>query len=120
MQWNVEYTDTFETWWIEQTDALQNDIAAVVALLEERGPELPHPYSSSVNGSRHGHMRELRIQHAGSPYRILYAFDPQRSAILLLGGCKRGRDRWYEINVPLADTLYDEHLDTLKDEGLIP
>jgi len=64
-------------------------------------------------------MRELRIQHAGNPYRILYAFDPKRSAILLLGGNKRGNDRWYERYVPIADNLYDEHLRTLKQEGLI-
>jgi hypothetical protein len=64
-------------------------------------------------------MRELQIQHAGVPYRILYAFDPRRSAILLFGGSKVGDDRWYEIHVPIADRLYDEHLQTLREEGLI-
>jgi hypothetical protein len=67
----------------------------------------------------HGNMRELRIQHQGRPYRILYAFDPRRCAILLLGGGKTGDDRWYDQNVPIADRLYDEHLDTLHEEGLI-
>ena len=65
-------------------------------------------------------MRELRIQHTGNPYRVLYAFDPRRTAILLLGGNKSGNDRWYEEYVPIADKLYDEHLETLKREGLIP
>jgi len=65
-------------------------------------------------------MRELRIQHAGNPFRVLYAFDPRRTAILLLGGNKSGNDRWYEEYVPIADKLYDEHLETLKREGLIP
>jgi hypothetical protein len=55
-------------------------------------------------------MRELRIQHQGDPYRVLYAFDPRRFAILLTGGCKAGDDRWYETLVPIADDLYDEHL----------
>ena len=64
-------------------------------------------------------MRELRIQHAGDPYRILYAFDPRR-AILLLGANKSGNDRWYEEYVPIADKLYDEHIETLKREGLTP
>jgi hypothetical protein len=64
-------------------------------------------------------MRELRIQHAGRPYRVLYAFDPRRAAILLLGGDKTGQDRWYEMHVPIADALYDEYLETLKKEGLI-
>ena len=65
-------------------------------------------------------MREFRIQHAGDPYRVLYAFDPRRTAILLLGGNKSGNDRWYEENVPIADKLYDEHIETLKREGLTP
>lgn len=55
-------------------------------------------------------MRELRIQHRGAPYRVLYAFDPRRRAILLIGGFKMGDDRWYEKMVPIADDLYDEHL----------
>ena len=65
-------------------------------------------------------MRELRIQHAGDPYRVLYAFDPRRTAILLFGGNKSGNDRWYEEYVPIADKLYDEHIETLKREGLTP
>jgi hypothetical protein len=62
-------------------------------------------------------MRELRIQHQGEPYRVLYAFDPRRSAILLCGGSKAADKRWYTVNVPLADRLYDEHLDALRREG---
>jgi hypothetical protein len=64
-------------------------------------------------------MRELRVQHRGRPYRVLYAFDPRRVAILLIGGDKTGHDRWYEQFVPVADHLYDRHLETLKQEGLI-
>ncbi len=64
-------------------------------------------------------MRELRIQHQGDPYRVLYAFDPRRSAILLIGGNKAGKDRWYDEYVPIADKLYDDHLQSLADEGLI-
>jgi hypothetical protein len=64
-------------------------------------------------------MRELRVQHGGDPYRVLYAFDPRRCAILLIGGKKTGQDRWYESMVPLADRIYDENLDQLKREGLI-
>jgi hypothetical protein len=64
-------------------------------------------------------MRELRTQHQGRAIRTLYAFDPRRSAILLLGGDKSGNQRWYETHVPLADRLYDEHLEQLLREGLI-
>jgi len=116
--WEVEYTDEFEAWWASLTGDEQESVAAYVELLERRGPQLPHPYSSGVLGSRHGHMRELRTQHAGRPYRVLYAFDPRRVAILLIGGDKTGDDRWYEKFVPLADDLYDRHLAALKREGL--
>ena len=61
-------------------------------------------------------MRELRIQHKGKPYRVLYAFDPRRIAILLIGGNKVGNDRWYEKFIPLADEIYNTHLQILKKE----
>ena len=60
-------------------------------------------------------MRELRIQHAGRPYRVLYAFDPRRNALLLIGGDKTGNDRWYEVFVPIADALYQKHLEELEE-----
>jgi len=119
MQWEVEYTDEFEHWWARLTGDEQESVAAYVELLEQRGPDLPYPYCSAVVTSRHGHMRELRIQHAGRPYRVLYAFDPRRVAILLLGGDKTGNDRWYATFVPAADVLYDRHLASLDREGLI-
>lgn len=113
----MEYTDEFGQWWETLGEAEQVDIAAVVELLELKGPRLPFPHSSGINGSKHAHMRELRIQHAGRPYRTLYAFDPRRMAILLLGGDKTGNDRWYVENVPLADKLYDEHLEAIEKEA---
>ncbi len=76
-------------------------------MLQIDGPTLRHPYSSNIKQSKHAHMRELRVQHAGRPYRVLYAFDPRRAAILLLGGDKTGDNRWYAVNVPKADALYD-------------
>jgi hypothetical protein len=117
MEWLVEYTDAFEAWWDRLTAAEQEDVNAVVILLQRFGPALRFPYSSSIASSRHSHMRELRVQHAGRPYRILYAFDPRRTAILLIGGDKTGDERWYETYVPLADRLYDEHLAQLRQEG---
>ena len=96
----------------------QTALDASVQLLEARGPHLGFPHSSGVHSSRHAQMRELRTQHGGRPYRTLYAFDPRRMAILLIGGDKTGDDRWYEVNVPIADRLYDEHLEQLRKEGL--
>lgn len=114
--WEVEYTDQFEEWWDALDEDEQNDVAKVVTLLEEYGPNLPFPFSSSVSSSKYGHMRELRIQHKGLPYRTLYAFDPRRRAVLLLGGNKTGNDRWYEEFVPQADKIYEEHLTKLERE----
>jgi hypothetical protein len=119
MEWDVEYTDEFEQWWATLTEAEQVDVAATVILLQNKGPQLPFPHSSGINNSKHSHMRELRTQHQGRPYRTLYAFDPRRSAILLLSGDKTGDNDWYDKNIPVADRLYDEHLALLKNEGLI-
>lgn len=119
MTWEVEYTDEFEQWWENLTVEEQASIAASVELLENFGTNLKFPHSSGINGSQHDHMRELRTQHQGRPYRTLYAFDPRRAAILLIAGDKTGDNRWYEVNVPVADRLYDEHLKQLKKEGLI-
>jgi hypothetical protein len=116
MEWEVEYTDQFGTWWDSLTEAEQEDIDAVVRVLERQGPSLRRPYVGTIDGSRHPNMKELIVQHAGRPYRILFAFDPRRCAILLIGGDKTGNQRWYEENVPIADGLYDEHLETLRRE----
>ena len=116
MAFEVEYTDEFGQWWAALSVGEQESVAAVVGLLEDLGPVLRFPYSSGVESSRHPHMRELRVQHAGAPYRVLYAFDPRRTAILLIGGSKAGDDRWYEQFVPRADKLYDDHLQALTAE----
>ena len=117
MKWAVEYTDEFGEWWGLLNEAEQESVDASVELLEQLGPQLPFPHSSSINQSRHGRMRELRVQHQGRPFRVLYVFDPRRVAILLLGGDKTGDDDWYDKNVPEADHLYKEHLEQLKKEG---
>jgi len=119
MGWDVEYTDEFGEWWRKLMETEQDDVAASVEMLMEHGPRLPFPYSSGIEGSRHGHMRELRVQSRGNPVRVFYAFDPRRSAILLIGGIKTGDDRFYDAYVPLADKLYDDHLEELRKEGLI-
>ena len=113
----VEYTEMFKKWWDELDPGEQESVAASVGVLATLGTSLPFPHSSGIKGSRHTHMRELRIQHKGEPYRVLYAFDPRRVALLLLGGSKTGDDRWYTKMVPKADELYDDHLKTLAKEG---
>ena len=119
MSWEVEYTDEFGDWWNDLSVGEQESLDASVRLLEERGPALGFPHSSGINESTHSHMRELRTQQGGKPLRTLYAFDPRRSAILLIGGDKTGDDRRYDVHVPIADRLYDAHLKQLRKEGLI-
>ena len=116
MSWEVEYTDEFEAWWLTLDAEAQASVAAVVEVLAVLGPFLSFPYSTDVRSSRHGNMRELRVQHRGRPYRVLYAFDPRRVALLLVGGDKSGGPRWYERMVPVADLIYDTHLKALKRE----
>lgn len=119
MRCEVEYTNEFGSWWDELNEPEQMSVDSCVELLERSGATLGYPYSSDIYGSRHSQMRELRVQHKGRPLRVLYAFDPRRMAILLIGGDKTGNNRWYEQFVPIADSLYDEHLRILKKEGSI-
>lgn len=120
MAWNVEYTDEFGTWYDALREEIQDDIDRMVGVLEARGPQLPFPYSSGIEGSRHDHMRELRVQSGGKPIRIFYAFDPRRTAILLIGGDKTGDKRFYESMIPVVDRLYGDYIAELRKEGLIP
>ena len=83
--WNVEFINEFRAWWDTLTERQQEDVAASVQLLMEHGSQLRFPHSSGVEGATHTHMRELRVQSEGRSLRIFYAFDPRRTAILLVG-----------------------------------
>jgi hypothetical protein len=115
MAWEVEFTGEFGAWWDGLTVEEQNSIADGVYVLEEFGPTLTRPLADTVRGSEYPNMRELRIQHQGRPYRVLYAFDPRRVGVLLIGGDKTGNSRWYEEFVPKADTIYAQHLREIKE-----
>ena len=117
MAWDVEYTDEFGSWWEGLDEDEPAAVDASVSLLGIYGPGLSRPHADHVKGSRHANMKELRTQHKGELYRTLFAFDPRRTAILLIGGNK-GRDRrWYDKFVPVADRLYDQHLMEIESEG---
>ena len=119
MSWGVEYTDEFGGWWDGLDEEEQERVTAAVESLEEYGPALGRPLVGAISRSWHANMEEL-IPPAGN-IRILFAFDPRRSAILLIGGDKTGEwNRWYERVIPVADRLYDEHLGALRREGEIP
>jgi hypothetical protein len=116
--WEVEYTDQFGEWWISLDEDAQEDIDTIVLVLEDKGSTLARPYADNVRKSRHANMRELRVQSKGRPLRIFYAFDPRRLAILLIGGDKTGLsdERFYSQFVPIADRLYDVHLEEIQKE----
>lgn len=119
MAWEVEYTDEFGTWWASLTVAQQEALDDRVMLLAEVGPGLRRPVVGSISLSRHANMRELRAS-TGGALRVLFAFDPRRHVILLLGGDKSGEwNEWYEWAIPQADGLYDAYLRELEDEGLL-
>jgi hypothetical protein len=116
VEWSVEFTDEFEVWWDSLSVGEQEDVRASIKVLQQQGPSLGRPHVDSVAGSRYPNMKELRTQHAGRPYRTLFAFDPRRVAILLIGGDKTGNGRWYEEFVPLANKIYAQHLKELAAE----
>jgi len=110
MPYEVEFTDEFGEWWDGLTEEEQARVGKSVNFLREYGPSLPRPHADTIRGSKYPNMRELRCQHRGRPYRVLYAFDPRRTAMLLIGGDKTGRPDWYEEFVPRADKIYAQHL----------
>lgn len=119
MSWEVEYTDEFAAWWETLTAQEQERVSASVVRVQEQGPALGRPWVDTIKTSRYPNMKELRTR--GGHIRVLFAFDPRRTALLLLGGDKTGRwTAWYEQMVPLADRLYDDHLAALKREGDLP
>lgn len=112
--WKIEYTDEFEKWWDSLKLEEKESVGFYVELLKHHGINLKFPYSSGISDSKYNHLRELRVQHKGEPYRVLYAFDPLRSGILLIGGNKKGNDRWYKKMISIADKLYCRHIKSLN------
>jgi hypothetical protein len=118
MTWTVLLTPEFEAW----LNALPGDdrlaIAQDIGVLEAVGPHLGRPYVDHIKGSRHQQMKELRTRHGNHQYRSLFAFDPKRNAIILIGGDKAGADqrRFYESVIAQADALYDRHVRALSEK----
>jgi hypothetical protein len=116
MAWEVEFTDEFEVWWDSLSEEELEEIAAKVDLLEEHGPTLPRPHADRIESSRHSNMKELRGKVKERHMRVLFAFDPCRTALLLLGGDKTDDPTWYDKFVPIADDLFDQHLKATEQE----
>jgi hypothetical protein len=119
LPYEVNVTKEFRDWWRELSVSQQEDIAARVELLEQHGPALRRPVVDRVTTSAFHNMKELRCSSDGA-LRVLFAFDPRREVILLVGGDKSGDwSKWYERAVPEADQLYVEYLSELRREGQI-
>lgn len=118
MLWRID-TDLVEAWLLALDADTYLQIRAALQVLSEAGPRLGRPLVDTVVGSRHRNMKELRPGSAGrSEIRILFAFDTERAAIMLLGGDKSGQwNGWYRRAIPKADSLFDQHIRTLEKGG---
>jgi hypothetical protein len=121
MHWAVEYTDEFGAWYQAVGAPVQDAIDRAVHLIEAWGPELPLPLSAGLSGARHPQMRELLVPSRGKrPVSIFYAVDPRSTVILLIGGRRTAAGRFQERMIPVAERLYDDYLNEIRRQGLIP
>lgn len=108
--WEIDRTEEVAEW-IKSLDVDAREVILInLLILKEFGPVLGRPYVDTIKQSRHKNMKELRIQNKKRVLRILFIFDPDRKAFLLIGGDKRGDKRFYEKMIPIADELYDKYL----------
>lgn len=118
MMWTVD-VELVEGWLSGLDLSSYEQVVAALELLAERGPQLGRPLVDTVVGSRHKNMKELRPGSSGrSELRVLFAFDPERRAILLVAGDKAGNwAKWYRMNIPIADERFADHLNRLGRSG---
>lgn len=118
MAWDVILLDEVESWFLSLAKAQTDEINAVVAaidMLADGGPTLGRPIVDRVKGSKRHNMKELRP--SGTSIRILFIFDPERRAVLLVAGDKAGNwSGWYDTNIPVAEARYDAWLDETHDD----
>ncbi len=119
MDWVVELHPAFRSEFRDLPEAVQDELLAVVELLEMFGPILKRPHADTLNNSRHANMKELRFRADDGVWRVAYAFDPQRKAILLVAGNKSGTSerRFYRELISKADARFDDHLARLEEEA---
>jgi hypothetical protein len=115
MSWTVLFCDAFAAEFQALDESLQDELLAHARLLAEFGPNLGRPTVDGLKGSKHANMKELRFGWENGVWRIAFAFDPQRQAILLVGGDKGGADqrRFYKRLIAIADERMGEHLASL-------
>ena len=116
MVWNVLFHDDFAVEFAALAESLQDELLAHALLLRDFGPGLGRPTVDTLKGSKHTNMKELRFAWTGEVWRVAFAFDPARQAILLVGGDKGGADqrRFYKRLIAVTDERFDDHLSTLR------
>ncbi|MBL4616941.1 MAG: type II toxin-antitoxin system RelE/ParE family toxin [Robiginitomaculum sp.] len=116
MKWTVEFHPAFEDEFDKFSDDVQDSILGRLELLARIGHQLARPYCDTLKGSRHANMKELRCDADNGVWRIAFAFDPDRKAIVLTAGNKAGANqkRFYKTLIKTADTRFDEHLSDIK------
>lgn len=119
MNWLVAFHPDFEAEFDALLEEVQNELLALASLLETFGPQLGRPHVDTLNGSQHTNMKELRFNAAGGVWRVAFAFDPERCAILLIAGDKSGgsEQRFYKQLIKKADRRFNQHLAQLKGES---
>ena len=125
MTWEVILHPEVEKWFLtlaQDDPTTANQVATAIDMLTDDGPNLSRPIADRIKGSRHHHMKELRPRtSSGTEIRLLFAFDPERQALVLVAGDKRGVwNKWYDVYVPIADDRFDDHLAALRTEGTRP
>lgn len=114
--WTIKTTDTFDRWFASLSDTDRVSMLAALLVLREKGPGLSRPYADTVRGSRYSNMKELRIQSKGDPLRAFFAFDPNRTGIVLCAGNKIGNERrFYDEMLLVADREFTYWLNKLKE-----
>ncbi|MFN9927455.1 MAG: type II toxin-antitoxin system RelE/ParE family toxin [Phenylobacterium sp.] len=115
MAWRVQFHAEFACEADELSETVRVELIALIRLLEHLGPSLGRPAADTLSGSKHANMKELRLRADGGVWRIAFAFDPKRSAILLVGGDKSGvaSGRFYKGLIKRADARFDQHLEML-------
>jgi len=111
MAWEVESTDEYDAWFLEQTENGQASIRMKVELLVEYGPNLPRPHADTLKGSKMGNLKELRTQTENHVFRVVFIFDEERKAVLLIGGDKKGKNekRFYRNLIKQAEEIYEAY-----------
>ncbi len=112
MAWTVRFHDVFEEEFGSFEQEVQDELLAVARLLKDYGPSLGRPHADTLKGSSYANMKELRFSASGGVWRVAFAFDPKREAILLCAGDKSGgsEDKFYKRLLKKADERYGQHL----------